>query len=73
MNHKIGLMADEKTEIQSMLKCEFAKKHGIPFRTLARYMNELYFGELQIIDYKKKQKYLTPKQILFLKSKLVIK
>lgn len=63
-------MTDEKHT--TMLKSEFAQLAGIPFRTLSRYMNTLYLNELEEMDYMKSQKYLTPKQIHFLKEKLVI-
>ncbi|MGD9930146.1 MAG: hypothetical protein AB7U05_09010 [Mangrovibacterium sp.] len=63
-------MTDEKKV--GMLKHEFAQLAEIPFRTLSRYLNELYYDELREMDYTKTQKYLTKKQIEFLKNKLVI-
>lgn len=64
-------MVDEK-KIEGMLKNEYAKKIGIPFRTLTRYMNELYIDEMTAMDYSRTQKYLTPRQIEFLNMKLVV-
>ena len=63
-------MTDEKNK--GMLKSEYAKQIGIPFRTLGRYANHLYFEELTKLDYARNQKYLTPRQIGFLNEKLVI-
>ncbi|MHA7109249.1 hypothetical protein ACRTDU_03935 [Sunxiuqinia elliptica] len=64
-------MADENKNM-AMLKSEYAKKIGIPFRTLSRYINEMYIDEMKTFDYSVTQKYLTPKQIQFLNEKLVI-
>ncbi len=64
-------MPDEKQNM-AMLKSEYAKKIGIPFRTLSRYINELYIDEMKAFDYSVTQKYLTPKQINYLNNKLVV-
>lgn len=64
-------MGDEKKI--GMLKNEYAKKIGIPYRTLSRYINKLYLAEMESnFDYCPTQKYLTPRQIDFLNTKLVI-
>lgn len=59
--------------IQAMLKSEYAKLVGIPVSTLRRYCNKLYLAELQKMDYFPAQKWLTPRQILWLNEKLVIR
>lgn len=63
-------MADEKKI--GMLKKEYAQRVGIPYRTMARYMNVHFLNELKEIDYSISQKYLTPKQIAWLDQKLVV-
>jgi hypothetical protein len=45
---------------------------GISKNTFRRYMNDLYFTELQKLGYEKKQKILSPQQSKFLIEKLVI-
>lgn len=64
-------MADENKNM-AMLKSEYAQQIGIPFRTFARYLNDLYLDELKALDYSVNQKYLTPKQIQYLNEKLVV-
>lgn len=64
-------MADKNIDM-AMLKSEYARKIGIPFRTFARYINEMYLDELRELDYSINQKYLTPKQIQYLNAKLVV-
>ncbi|HQN16667.1 MAG TPA: helix-turn-helix domain-containing protein [Bacteroidales bacterium] len=53
-----------------MYKYEIADKIGISMSTLSRWINGRYFTELASLGYKKSQKYLTPKQIIFLSEKL---
>ena len=65
-------MAENNEHTTGMLKNEYARLIGIPVSTLRNYMNNLYFTELVILGYYTTQKYLTPKQINFLNSKLVI-
>ncbi len=64
-------MTDDKKNM-AMLKSEYAKAIGIPFRTLSRYINEMYIDDLKAFDYSITQKYLTPKQINYLNNKLVV-
>jgi hypothetical protein len=45
---------------------------GVSHNTLRRYMNDVYFIELQKLGYEKKQKILTGEQYKFLADKLVI-
>ncbi len=65
-------MGEERVKKGAMLKSEYAREIGIPFRTLTRYINERYFEEMTAIDYTRTQKYLTPKQVEFLNAKLVV-
>ncbi len=65
-------MSNEKTDITAMLKSEYAKRIGIPASTLRRYCNQLYLSQLQEMDYTISQKWLTPRQIAWLNTKLVV-
>lgn len=65
-------MEESKSNTVAILKSEYSRRVGIPLSTMRRYMNKLYFTELQEMDYTRSQNYLTPKQIDFLNRKLVI-
>ena len=51
-------------------KYQLADKLEISRRTLAYWLNTMYFDELVKIGYKKHQKYLTPEHQKFLSNKL---
>lgn len=53
-----------------MYKYEVADKIGISMSTFSRWINGRYFHDLVSLGYKKTQKYLTAKQIVFLSEKL---
>lgn len=65
-------MEENKNHTSGMLKNEYAKLVGIPVSTLRNYMNKLFLGELMALNYSRCQKYLTPVQINYLNSKLVV-
>ena len=53
-----------------MYKYEVAQLLNIQPGTLSRWLNVLYLKDLQEIGYNKNQKYLTPKQLNYLKDKI---
>lgn len=53
-----------------MYKYEIAERIGISRGRFSYWLNVLYFDELVKIGYDKNQKYLTPSQIDYLKTKL---
>ncbi|MDD3011316.1 MAG: hypothetical protein PHU97_08370 [Bacteroidales bacterium] len=55
---------------QCLYKNEVADLLGISRSTLAHWLNEKYLDDLVKIGYRKKQKYLTPKQLTFLQEKV---
>lgn len=55
-----------------MSKKKFSELSGIPSRTLRNYLNVIYYPELKEIQYTKRQRLLTPKQVKWLVKKLVI-
>lgn len=65
-------MEESRQNTTGMLKNEYAKQVGIPCSTLRNYMNKLFLIELSKLSYTPRQKYLTPLQVNFLNSVLVI-
>jgi transposase len=49
-------------------KYEIAEKIGVSKTTLRNWLNIKYFSELQKLGYEKRQKYLTTKQINYLRE-----
>lgn len=55
-----------------MTKKEYAKRAGIPERTLRNYLNNLYFPELEKMGYTRKQRKLSINIVCYLDYKLAI-
>lgn len=64
-------MSDQQFH-KSMLKSEYAAKIGCTRQTLCFYCNKLLIDKLKELNYRKDQKYLTPRQIAFLDKELVV-
>ena len=51
-------------------KYKLAEKLEVSRRTLAYWINTMYYDHMLTIGYKKHQKYLTPEQLKYLSNKL---
>jgi hypothetical protein len=55
-----------------MSKKEYSERSGIPERTLRNFLNNRYYERLKELDYNKRQRKLTPKQVSFLDNLLCV-
>ena len=55
---------------QCLYKYQLAERLSVSTRTVSRWLNVLYFEQLQKFGYRKSQKYLLPDQVRFLAGKL---
>ena len=60
----------EKKFSSSHCKYEVAKMLQISVKTLSAYLNTMYYSDLSVLGYKKRQKKLTPKQLNYLVEKI---
>lgn len=60
----------EKKFLSNHCKYEVAKMLQISVKTLSIYLNTMYYSDLSVLGYKKRQKKLTPKQLNYLVEKI---